>query len=146
MNNWKKQLGDLLAILLGNAVYALAVAAFILPNGLITGGSTGLALVARQLWGVPVETFVACFNPLMFLLGLAALGRRFALTTLVSSFWYPLIFGFFQRIPGVPFLTQDKLLAVVCAGGMIGLGIGIVIRAGASTGGMDIPPDRKSDL
>ena len=140
MNNWKKQLGDLLAILLGNAVYALAVAAFILPNGLITGGSTGLALVARQLWDVPVETFVACFNPLMFLLGLAVLGRRFALTTLVSSFWYPLIFGFFQRIPRVPFPTQDKLLAVVCAGGMIGLGIGIVIRAGASTGGMDIPP------
>lgn len=140
MNNWKKQLGDLLVILLGNALYALAVAAFILPNGLITGGSTGLALVARHLWGVPVEVFVACFNPLMFLLGLAALGRRFALTTLVSSFWYPLVFGLLQRMPGVAFPTGDKLLAVVCAGGMIGLAIGLVIRVGASTGGMDIPP------
>ena len=140
MKDWKKQLRDLLAILFGNALYALAVAAFILPNHLITGGSTGLALVARQLWGIPVETFVACFNPLMFLLGLWVLGKRFALTTLVSSFWYPLVFGFFQRMPGIPFPTQEKLLAVVCAGGMIGAAIGVVIRAGASTGGMDIPP------
>lgn len=140
MNNWKKQAADFAAILLGNALYALAVAAFILPNGLITGGSTGLALVARQLWGVPVETFVACFNPLMFLLGLWVLGKRFALTTLVSSFWYPVVFGFFRRLPGVAFPTGEKLLAVVCAGGMIGVAIGMVIRAGASTGGMDIPP------
>ena len=140
MKDWKKQLRDLLAILLGNALYALAVAAFILPNHLITGGSTGLALVARQLWGIPVETFVACFNPLMFLLGLWVLGKRFALTTLVSSVWYPLVFAFFQRMPGIPFPTQEKLLAVVCAGGMIGAAIGVVIRAGASTGGMDIPP------
>ena len=76
----------------------------------------------------------------MFLLGLWVLGKRFALTTLVSSFWYPLVFGFFQRMPGIPFPTQEKLLAVVCAGGMIGAAIGVVIRAGASTGGMDIPP------
>lgn len=137
---WKKQAGDLAAILLGNALYALAVAAFILPNGLITGGSTGLALVARSLWGVPVETFVALFNPLMFLLGFWVLGKKFALTTLVSSFWYPVVFGLLQRVPGIAFPTGDKLLAVAFAGGMIGVAIGVVIRAGASTGGMDIPP------
>ena len=139
-NGWKKGLRDLVVILLGNALYALAAAAFILPNSLITGGSTGLALIARRLWGIPVEGFVAIFNPLMFLLGLLMLGKRFALTTLVSSFWYPVIFGLFQRIPGIAFPLQDRLLAVAFAGGMIGVGIGIVIRAGASTGGMDIPP------
>ncbi len=139
-NGWKKGLRDLVVILLGNALYALAAAAFILPNSLITGGSTGLALIARRLWGIPVEGFVAIFNPLMFLLGLLMLGKRFALTTLVSSFWYPVIFGLFQRIPGIAFPLQDRLLAVAFAGGMIGVGIGVVIRAGASTGGMDIPP------
>ncbi len=139
-DNWRKQAGDLTAILLGNALYALAVAAFVLPNGLITGGSTGLALVARHLWGVPVEGFVAVFNPAMFLLGLWALGGRFAITTLVSSFWYPVVFGLLQRVPGIAFPTEDKLLAVAFAGGMIGVSIGVVIRAGASTGGMDIPP------
>ena len=138
--NWKKQLADLAAILVGNTVYAFAVAAFVLPNGLILGGSTGLGLVVRQLCGLPVEWFVAAFNPVMFLVGLWVLGRQFALTTLVSSFWYPVIFGVLQRLPGVAFPTEEKLLAVVCAGGMIGAGIGIVIRAWASTGGMDIPP------
>ncbi len=133
-NGWKKGLRDLVVILLGNALYALAAAAFILPNSLITGGSTGLALIARRLWGIPVEGFVAIFNPLMFLLGLLMLGKRFALTTLVSSFWYPVIFGLFQRIPGIAFPLQDRLLAVAFAGGMIGVGIGVVIRAGASTG------------
>ena len=147
--DWKKQLAGLGAILLGNAVYALAVAAFILPNGLITGGGTGLALVARHLWGVPVEAFVAVFNPAMVFVGLWALGWRFAATPLVSSFWYPLVLGAFQRIPGIPFPTQDTLLAVVCAGGLIGVGMGMVIRAGASTGGMEIPPlvlNRKAGL
>ena len=134
--NWKKQLVDLAAILFGNAVYGFAVAAFVLPNDLILGGSTGLALVVRHLCGLPVEGFVAVFNPLMFLVGWWMLGRQFALTTLVSSFWYPVIFGFFQRLPGIAFQTEEKLLAVICAGGMIGAGIGIVIRAGASTGGM----------
>lgn len=104
------------------------------------GGSTGLALVVRHLCGLPVEAFVAVFNPVMFLLGLWALGGQFALTTLVSTFWYPVVFSFLQRFPALAFPTQDRLLAVVCAGGMIGAGIGVVIRAGASTGGMDIPP------
>jgi len=135
-----KRLADIAAILLGNAVYALAVVAFVLPNDLIMGGSTGLALVVRHLCGLPVEIFVAVFNPVMFLLGLWVLGKQFAVTTLVSTFWYPVIFGFLQRFPALAFRTEDRLLAVVCAGGMIGVGIGAVIWAGASTGGMDIPP------
>ena len=138
--NLKKQLGSLGIILLGNAVYALAVAAFILPNDLVTGGGTGLALIARRLWGVEVEVFAAVFNAAMFLLGLLILGKRFAATTLVSSFWYPLVLGVFQRVPGLPFPTGDPLLAVLAAGCLVGVGMGLVIRSGASTGGMDIPP------
>ena len=68
----------------------------------------------------------------MFLLGLWILGKKFALTTLVSTFFYPFILGVFQKIPMLTQMTDDGL--------MIGFSIGIVIRAGASTGGMDIPP------
>lgn len=140
LQNRSKRWKDLAAILLGNAFYALAITVFVLPNDLPLGGSTGLALVVRHLCGLSVDVFVAVFNPIMFLLGLWALGKQFAVTTLVSSFWYPITFGFFQRFPALAFQTEDRLLAVVCAGGMIGVGIGVVIRAGASTGGMDIPP------
>ena len=135
-----KNLLNVLLILLGNAIYALAVTMFILPSGLITGGTTGLALFFFHQFGLPVTVFVSVFNVTMFLLGLWVLGKKFALTTLVSTFFYPFILGVFQRIPLLSQMTEDRLLCALYAGVMIGFSIGIVIRAGASTGGMDIPP------
>ena len=127
-------------ILLGNTVYALGIVMFVLPSGLITGGTTGLALTAEHFLHIPVSVFVFLMNLCMFLLGAAVLGMKFALTTLVSSFYYPIILGIFQKIPALSNLTREPMLAAVFRGLMIGFGIGSVIRAGASTGGMDIPP------
>ena len=127
-------------ILLGNTVYALGIVMFVLPTGLITGGTTGLALTAEYFLHIPVSVFVFLMNLCMFLLGAAVLGMKFALTTLVSSFYYPLILGVLQKIPVLSDITKDPMLATVFGGLMIGFGIGIVIWAGASTGGMDIPP------
>ncbi len=135
-----KILLNLAMILLGNTIYALAVTMFILPGGLITGGTTGLALFFFHQFGLPVTAFVSVFNVVMFLLGLWVLGKKFALTTLVSTFFYPLVLGIFQQIPALAQFTHDRMLCAVYAGLMIGFAIGIVIRAGASTGGMDIPP------
>ncbi|MFR5602198.1 MAG: YitT family protein [Lachnospiraceae bacterium] len=135
-----RQMKKLMLILLGNTLYAVAVALFILPNQLITGGTTGLALLAGHLWEIPIASFVAVFNILMFVLGAVVLGKAFALTTIVSSFYYPFILGQVQSVFGDLVLTEDPMLATVCAGLLIGFGIGIVIREGASTGGMDIPP------
>ncbi|MCI8516514.1 MAG: YitT family protein [Hungatella sp.] len=130
----------ILWILAGNTAYALAVTMFILPNGLITGGTTGLALFFYHQMGLPIQAFVTVFNVAMFLLGAVVLGRTFALTTIISTFYYPLILSVFQKIPALGKVTDDNLLAVIFAGLLIGGGIGVVIRAGASTGGMDIPP------
>lgn len=139
-NSVCKTLCNLALILLGNTIYALAVTMFILPGGLITGGTTGLALFFFHQFGLPVTAFVSVFNVVMFLLGLWVLGKKFALTTLVSTFFYPLVLGIFQQIPVLTQFTHDRMLCAVYAGLMIGFAIGIVIRAGASTGGMDIPP------
>ena len=130
----------LLLVLAGNTLYSLGVALFVLPTGLITGGTTGLGLVAQNYLHIPLSAFVAVFNLAMFLLGLAVLGKVFALTTVISSFCYPFILAVFQGAIGDVHLTDDPLLATILAGVMIGAGMGIVIRAGASTGGMDIPP------
>lgn len=128
-------------ILAGNALYALGVVVFLLPSHIITGGTTGLALFAQHYFHIPISTFVLVFNLAMFLLGAFFLGKTFALTTLVSTFFYPLILGVFQKIPLLSnFAIQDKMLSAVFAGLLIGVSIGMVIRAGASTGGMDIPP------
>lgn len=127
-------------ILLGNTIYALAVAAFILPSGLITGGTTGLALLFYHQYGIPIAAFVTVFNIVMFILGALVLGRSFALTTLISTFYYPFILGILLKVQSLQNLTSDHLLSAIYAGIMIGFSLGLVIKAGASTGGMDIPP------
>ncbi|WP_336624475.1 MULTISPECIES: YitT family protein [Hungatella] len=130
----------IITVLAGNTLYALAVSLFILPNGLITGGTTGLALVAQYKLGIPIAAFVGVFNVVMFVAGAAVLGKAFAFTTIISTFYYPFILGVFEGLFGSSPLTGDTMLATVFAGLLIGAGIGMVIRAGASTGGMDIPP------
>lgn len=128
-------------VLVGNAVMALGIVMFILPNGMMTGGTTGLSLIVGHYTDLPISAFVLIFNVVMFVIGLVVLGKAFAMTTLISSFFYPIVLEFFQRIPAVAEgLTDDRLLSALFGGVLIGFALGIVIRAGASTGGMDIPP------
>lgn len=135
-----KDIKVIIGILVGNTLYALAVAMFILPNDLITGGTTGIALFLNTTLNIPVTLFVSIFNICMFLLGWKILGKKFALTTLISSFYYPFILGILENIFKNEIMSNDTLLCVIFAGIMIGVAIGLVIRCGASTGGMDIPP------
>lgn len=134
--HWK----SLLWILAGNTLYALAVTMFVLPNGLIMGGTTGLGLFFYHQFGIPVQVIVSVSNVVLFGLGAVVLGKKFAFTTIISTFYYPFILSVFQKLPGLATVTSDKMLAVAFAGLMVGGGIGAVLRVGASTGGMDIPP------
>ncbi len=134
---------SLLSILLvigGNILYALSVKLFLLPAGLVTGGTTGIALAVHHGLKVPIPLFVLLFNVAMLLLGFILLGRQFAMTTVVSTFIYPLALDGLNRLFGDLVITQDILLCTLFSGIGIGLSLGIVIRGGASTGGMDIPP------
>lgn len=127
-------------ILAGLTIYAFGVALFVLPLDMIAAGTTGMALLANRLWGIPISTFIAAFNILMFGLGWLELGKSFALTTLIATFYYPFMLDVAMAMTGDMVMTADPMLSAVFAGLMIGFSLGIVIRAGASTGGMDIPP------
>lgn len=126
--------------LLGNTIYCLGVVMFALPLKLITGGTTGLGLIANHLWNIPVEYFAAIFNILMFGVAFWVLGKQFALTAVISTFYFPIILGVLQQVEGLQNFTTDPLLGAIFAGLLVGVGVGVVIRAGASTGGVDIPP------
>ena len=128
------------AVVVGNMLYALLVKLFLLPAGLVTGGTTGLALIAEQLWQVPISGFVFVFNVVMLILGWLVLGKAFALTTVASSILYPFFLEVCSLVFGDLVLTRDPVLCTVFFGIGIGVALGMVIRAGASTGGMDIPP------
>ena len=128
------------AVVAGNFVYALTVKLFLLPSQLVVGGTNGIALIAEHFWNISTTGFIFGFNIAMLLLGLAVLGKAFALTTVASSFLYPLFLELLNKLLGSPTLTDDLLLNTVFSGLGIGISLGLVIRAGASTGGMDIPP------
>lgn len=140
MKKYEKLIRETALILFGNLLYAFAVVYFILPNGLVTGGTTGLALSMNHYFGIPVSGFVMVSNTVMFVLGAALLGKKFALTTVLSTFSYPVMMAFLEQVlPSQP-LDADPVLSAVYAGALIGIAMGIVIREGASTGGLDIPP------
>ena len=131
---------SLLCVVVGNFLYALAVKLFLLPTGLVAGGTTGIALAVNHFFGMPVSLFVLIFNVAMLIAGYLILGKQFALTTVVSTFVYPFALEVFDRLLGDYIMTNDILLCTVFTGFGIGISLGVVIRNGASTGGMDIPP------
>lgn len=140
MNKICRRIFETFLVLFGNFLYAFGIGMFILPGGLITGGTTGIALFMNQVAGIPVSTFVFGVNSLLFLLGFAVFGWKFAANTLISTISYPISLEIVQRIADVGILTDDLFLCTVFGGICIGAAMGIVIRAGASSGGMDIPP------
>lgn len=141
----KKRTGNglvstMIAVILGNALYALSVKLFLLPSGLITGGTTGIAISVHHYFGIPISLFVFGFNVMMLVVGYLVLGKTFASTTLASTFLYPFLLELLNRWLGNMVITNDILLCTLFSGLGIGMALGIVIRSGASTGGMDIPP------
>ena len=105
-----------------------------------TGGATGIALAFNKVTGLPVSAVLFVVNVAMLLLGWWVLGRRFALNTMASTVLSPFFMALWERLLGNLVLTDDLVLNTVFAGFGIGISLGITIRAGASTGGMDIPP------
>lgn len=133
-------LKSIIPVMIGNIIYALVVKLFILPTNLMSSGTTGIALLANHFLGIPVSFFILIFNVCMLILGLIVLGKKFAMTTIVSTLMYPIALEFFNQTLGEFIITNNELLNTIFAGLGIGLALGIVLRSGASTGGMDIPP------
>lgn len=127
-------------VLVGNLIYALIVKLFILPTSLMSSGTTGIALFMNHIFDIPVSLFILIFNLCMLIIGFLILGKTFAMTTIASTILYPVFLEFFNQCLGDYVITNNALLNTIFAGMGIGLALGIVIRSGASTGGMDIPP------
>lgn len=138
--HWKQLIWNWASILFGNALYSLAIALFLEPAGLITGGATGIALAIGRLTGLSVSGLLFFINLAMLVWGWVVLGRAFALNTLASSVLSPAFLALFEGMANGRVLTEDIFLCTVFAGLGIGVSLGIVIRSGASTGGLDIPP------
>lgn len=125
-------------VIVGNFIVALAVVGFIVPQGFVLGGSTGISLVISHFTGIDLSVLVLVLNMLLFVLGTWQLGKKFAFSTILSTVVYPLSIKICEHIPGLGQLTENPVIAMIYSGILIGVGVGIVIRVGASTGGTDV--------
>ena len=136
----KEKLKFFLTVLLGNALLAFAVCAFVIPNDIMLGGSNGIALFIQQFVPLRLSIIAGVLNIGLFLLGLAFLGWKFAATSLLSTIVYPIILALFEFLPLNTLFDENIVISALFCGVLCGLGIGLVVRVGGSTGGMDIPP------
>ena len=136
----KQSLKVLLTIILGNAMLAFSICAFVIPYDIMLGGSNGIALAIQHFLPVRLSVISACVNVTLFFLGLIFLGWKFAATSLASTIIYPLMLAICEMLPLGTLFEENIVVCALFCGALCGAGIGLVIRAGGSTGGMDIPP------
>lgn len=132
-------LTTIIFIVCGNALLAFTIAAFIVPHNIITGGTTGIGIVIHRFFPIlDISIVVLVLNTVLLIIGYFALGKKFAMTTAASSLLYPIFLGLMQKIPGIDSLTDDSLMAAIFAGCLMGVAMGMVMRVGSSTGGIDV--------
>lgn len=135
-NQWK----ILPNILIGNTLLAFAICAFVVPNGFMLGGANGISLGLQQFIPLKLSVLAAMVNGTLFFVGWAFMGWKFAAASLASTVMYPFIMAVMEVLPLGNLFTEDKLVCAIFGALTAGFGIGLVVRAGGSTGGMDIPP------
>ncbi|WP_240915963.1 YitT family protein [Erysipelothrix sp. HDW6C] len=134
----KTTLKNVVMLVLGNLILAFGVTFFILPNNILSGGVAGVAIALYPIFHIEVEVMINIIIVISFLLGFVFLGKRFALKTIGSSILYPVFINLFGRFEFS--VNVDPILAAIYGGILIGVGLGLTFKTGASTGGMDIPP------
>ena len=127
-------------VTVGIVLNAFAVAAFCLPFNILVGGSTGMGRIIAHFTPLSVSTAVLIANLILLLAALIFMGKSYAVSIVYGSIMYPVFLGIFEKIPVVHHMVEDPFVSTVCGGILMGVGIGLVIRNGASLGGSDVIP------
>ena len=132
---WKnEQVSSYAQIVLGCMVGAAAYPMFFLPNSIAVGGVAGISLLVNHVFGTPVGLVSLLMNAPLFLAGYRTMGKVFAFRSLVATLLFSVLI---DALP-VPVMTQEPLLGCIFGGAMLGVGVGLVLRGGATTGGSDM--------
>jgi uncharacterized membrane-anchored protein YitT (DUF2179 family) len=125
-------------VAVGSIVMGLAYALFIIPHHFVAGGVTGIAVILNYFFRFPVGVQVIIFNIPLFIVGVRHMGRQYGVKSLVGMLVSSILIDFFHEVVRLPSPTENQLLAAIYGGVILGIGLGIVFRGRASTGGTDI--------
>lgn len=135
LNKIYSTISKILFIIIGAALYSIGLETFLIPNNIIDSGIVGIAFITVHFTKIQLGLLTMILNIPFLIIGFKHIGKSFTLLTLFSVICYSLGISIFKPIPSV---TQDILLASVFGGIIVGLGIGIIIRSGGSTDGVEI--------
>ena len=132
-----KLLWDMFLLTLGAVIFAIGVACFLDPNSIASGGVSGIAIIITKFTDIlPTGTFIALINVPILLVGTIVFGFKFLASTMYAVLVSSLAVNIFGEYVGA--LTDNLLLAAVGGSVLVGAGVGLVFRTGATTGGTDV--------
>lgn len=133
--NISKIIKESLGTLLGAAIMAMGTSLFLLPNQLSSGGFAGIATIAYYFLNIPMGLTIIVINIPLFIVAVHRLGKSFFLKSLLGTISFSVFIDIFDKFTP---LTNDRFLACIYGGIIIGLGTAIILNSNSSTGGSDL--------
>ena len=130
-----KKLKNTLLIIIGSAIYAFALSLFLTPNKIAPGGVSGISIMANRLTGIGVGVFLFLINIPLLIIGFIKLGKSFFFGTMVTILLSSILTDLFAKLPP---LTTNVMLSALGGGVALAVAIGLIFKAGYTTGGTDI--------
>ena len=131
----KKAIINIIGTIVGAVIMAFGTSAFLLPNQLSSGGLSGIATITYYLLKIPMGAMIMALNIPLFILAGYKLGKEFFSKSLIGTVSLSVFIDIFDKYPAI---TNDRFLACIYGGALIGIGTAIILKVGASTGGTDL--------
>ena len=129
---------DYLLMTIGSVIFCMAWTSFLIPNGLASGGLTGLCTIIQYGLKIPVGITYPILNIILLILGYLYLGKGFGFKTIYVIGLTSVLFDVLPQFPQLEVLMNEKFLVALVGAFMESIGIGLVLLRGGSTGGTDI--------
>lgn len=126
---------EILGSILGAFIMAIGISLFLLPNQLSSGGVAGIATITYYLLKIPMGTMILVINIPLFIISIFKIGKYFFIKTLIGTAGLSFFIDLLDRFEP---LTNDRFLACVYGGIILGIGTAIILKSNSSTGGSDL--------
>lgn len=133
--NIKKQIAEIFGTILGSFVISIGISLFLLPNQLSSGGIAGIGTIIYYLLKIPMGTTIILLNIPLFLISILKIGKSFFVKSLIGTISLSVFIDWLDKFKP---LTQDRFLACIYGGIIIGVGTAIILKVNSSTGGTDM--------